>query len=341
MSGGIRVVYEYSNRLIDLGHQVTLVSAQSDDTETKHMKLFSWLLSFIARINPSLFEVSIDYYKIKAKLFRVPDLSEAYIPDSDVIIATAWQTAEWVNSYSLRKGRKFYLIQGYETWNGPEERVKSTYKMPLEKIVVSTYLKDLLKLIGEKCHGPIISGVNFDLFFNKDKRYNEHKRIGMLYHNSLIKGIPDGIKAFEIAKRAHPDIELVMFSTKKKGQNVPEYAEYHQNPSQDKLREIYCSLDLFLWPSLNEGGSLPPMEAMACKCAVVATNVGAIPDFIIPDKTALVSPPNHPEILARNIIRFIEDGHLLKRISIEGYNNIQEFTWDKAVNEFNKILVGH
>ncbi len=80
------------------------------------------------------------------------------------------------------------------------------------------------------------------------------------------------------------------------------------------------------------------MEAMACKCAVVATNVGAIPDYTIPGETALVSPPRKPEFLAENISYLLNDEDRLKRISDAGYRYIKQFTWEKATDEFERVL---
>jgi len=343
MSGGNRVVYEYSNKLISMGHKVQIVTGSRQSflfPRTKYGKIISDLIGFFGqKVNPSYFARPIDYLEVKARTLCVPDLSESYIPDSDVVIATAWETAEWVNSYGKKKGKKFYLVQQYEILYGPEERVNATYKMKLKKIVIATWLKDLLKdKFNEFSFGPITNGVDLGLFYNKNKKFNAPRRVGMLYHTFTWKGVADGIKAFEMAKTKHPGIELVMFSTREKGADVPGYVKFYHNPPQEKLRELYCSFDIFLAPSLSEGCQLPPMEAMACKCAVVATNVGGIPDYSIPGETALVSPPHDPESLGRNLIRLLEDGGLLERISIAGYEKIRNFTWDKAAHEFNKII---
>ena len=59
--------------------------------------------------------------------------------------------------------------------------------------------------------------------------------------------------------------------------------------SRIEIRNIYNSCDVFLSPSWAEGSQAPPMEAMACGCAVLATNVGGIPDYAIAGETAAVS----------------------------------------------------
>lgn len=84
---------------------------------------------------------------------------------------------------------------------------------------------------------------------------------------------------------------------------------------------------------------MPPMEAMACKFAGVTTNIGAVPDYTIPGKTALVSPTHCPESLAENIIELIENEKLRKQISENGYRHIvKNFTWSKAPDELEEVF---
>ena len=135
----------------------------------------------------------------------------------------------------------------------------------------------------------------------------------MPYRNLKWKGVNDGINAFEIVRKKYHDIQLVMFGPKL-GKDVPAYVEFHEKPSNNKLRAVYNSCDIFLFPSHSEGFGMPPMEAMACKCAVVATNVGAVPDYAIPGETALISPPRMTELLAKNVIKLVENKKLRMKI---------------------------
>ena len=160
----------------------------------------------------------------------------------------------------------------------------------------------------------------------------------MLYHSSPIKGVQDGLKAFEIARTIYPDIRLVMFGTRKPRSGLPQDVEFHENPPQEMLREIYGSCDIWLFTSRLEGCGLVPMEAMACQCALVTTNVGAIPDYAIPGETALVSPPGDPEALAKNLIRLLAGESELRRIAWAGYKHIRQFTWERSARQMEKLF---
>jgi len=204
----------------------------------------------------------------------------------------------------------------------------------LHKIVISSWLRDTAeRRFGQRVYGPLIHGVDLKQFYNDNKVYHLPRQIGMLYHDLEIKGLSDGVKAFEMAKQAFPDIQLVMFGRSKPDSRVPDYVEFYRCPTQAKLRDIYCSCDIWLCPSRMDGGPMHPQEAMACKCALVTTNVGAIADYTVLGETALVSPPGEPYALAQNLIRLLEDEEELRRISLAGYQKIREFTWERAAKQ--------
>ncbi|MBN2058690.1 MAG: glycosyltransferase family 4 protein [Candidatus Saganbacteria bacterium] len=344
--GGIRVIFEYANRLSEQGHQVICVCPfeQFPYPQNWAKRAELWLrekIYYPLKLRKSRPHRSkADWFPLKAELIEVPDLSAKNIPDADVVIATAWETAEWVNTYPGRCGTKFYFIQGYEIWAAPKERVDLTYKLPLKKITIASWLSDKMAELGEQVYAKIINGINLDLFYNNDKKYHQPRRIGLLYHGAVIKGVADGLKAFSLARQRFPDIQLVMFGVKRDEHRVPipAFAEFHEKPPQNKLRDIYSSLDIFLSPSWSEGCQLPPMEAMACKAAVVATNVGGIPDYAIAGRTALVSEPHAPEAMAKNIISLLENEEKLKDVSEAGYEYIKQFNWDNAARRLEEIL---
>lgn len=334
VAGGVRVIFELANHLQMKGHEVCIVCPLSKSVkETAKM----WFRNrFVFLFN----KPDMKWFELKAKLKFVPSPLEKFMPDADIIVATVWYSAEWVNCYSRRKGKKFYYVQSYEAWAGPRERVDATYKLPLTKIVVSSHLKNLLEIkFKENVAEIAINGVNFSQFYNEKKVFNKQKRIGMVYSSTALKGSIDGILAFKMAKEKYPDIKLVMYGNSFPGAEVPDDVEYYFNPPQDQLRKIYSSCDIWLFPSWYEGFGLPPMEAMACKCAVISTNVGGIADFTIPNQTALISPPSNPVALTNNIIKLLGNEGMLHAISYAGYEFIQQFTWENTAKKIEKIFL--
>jgi len=338
ISGGVKAVFEFANHLIDRCHDVNVVYPIT--LRPFCIKHWGALLANIIRKTIGIQKPNrhVEWFDLKANLIKVSTLSEKYRPDADIVVATWWETAYHVNSYNKNKGEKFYLVQHYEIWGGPKERVDQSYRLGLRNIVHSTWLKNILcNKLNAKIDALIPHAPDLDHFYPEAIRKNDHAiRLLMPHRRIKWKGVDDGIRAYGIVKQKHPDVQLVMFGPDS-AKNLPYPIEFHKKPSNSELRRIYNSCDIFIFPSHSEGFGMPPMEAMACKCAVVTTNVGAVPDYTIHRKTALVSPPHSPELLAKNIIELVENHQLRKRISEAGYKHIVEnFSWYKATKSLEQ-----
>lgn len=341
VSGGVKAVFEFANHLTFRGNNVTVVYPMLPmKAGGKKYRPGVMLGTGIGLIKNLKKGSSIDWFEVKAKVMRVPALKEKYIPPADIIVATWWETAYFVKDCRKDKGEKFYLVQHYEIWGGPKTDVDRSYRLGLRNIVNSNWLKLILeKEVHAKVEAIVFHAPDHEQFYAEDWRNcGDMIRILMSYRNIEWKGVADGVKAFEIVREKYPDIQLVMFGPAV-GKDIPLYAEFHKNPTTDALRGLYNSCDIFLFPSRVEGFGMPPMEAMACKCAVVTTNVGAVPDYTIAEETALVASPNSPDLLAEQLLRLVEDKQLRIKISEEGHKYIKKnFSWAKATEKLEEIF---
>lgn len=339
--GGFKVVYEYANRLSRRGHQITVVHGAFERVDTPFNEWPRRALYYLQ------YRLRGDYgprrwFKTdpSVSLRWVPTLIARHVPDADIVIATSWETAEWVNRYPATKGKKIYLLQGLETWLGSEGRVSATWKMPLEKIVIAGWLRQIADDFNERSV-LIPNGLDFEQFkMNVRSEDRNPKQLMMLYHTNDWKGSADGLRAIDIVKVEIPEICVSLFGVYGRPSGLPAWIEYQQNPPQSELRGLYNRAAIFLAPSWTEGWGLTPSEAMMCGAAVAATDIGGHREFAFHEKTALLSPPKNPEALAANIIRLIRDNELRIKIARQGNEYIQRFTWDKAVELFEAALIG-
>ena len=335
INGGVKVILEYADRLAKRGHKVSVVCPMPTFARKKIKGI---PIIYPKRIIMNFLKYKPDWIKITADIKYVPFYNEKYIPDGDIVVATAWQTAPYVREYSLKKGKKFYFFQHYERLFDDEcdDVDRFSYKLPLKKIVISSCLQQMMKEKFNEDSILILDSINHQTFYPTRRGYNKSLRICMLHHNNPWKGVQDGIRAYEIAKKEYPDIQLVLFGSRDKNVNIK--CEYYYKPSDGKLREIYNSCDIFLCPSWREGFGLPSVEAMACRCALVTADNGGCRDYAINGKTALVSPSKNPEALAENLKKLLDDSELLETIAENGYRYVKQFSWGKAVDKLERVF---
>lgn len=98
--------------------------------------------------------------------------------------------------------------------------------------------------------------------------------------------------------------------------------------SDDDLRALYSSCQVFVYPSLYEGFGLPLLEAMACGAAVVTSNVGSIVETV-GDAARLISPTD-PDDLAQAITALLDNPREREQHSLAVINHARNFSWQRT-----------
>jgi glycosyltransferase involved in cell wall biosynthesis len=100
--------------------------------------------------------------------------------------------------------------------------------------------------------------------------------------------------------------------------------------SDDDLRALYSSCQIFVYPSLYEGFGLPLLEAMACGAPVITSNTPAIIETV-GDAARLISPTD-PKDLAQAMMRLLQDAGEREQRSATGIQQAQKFSWEKTAS---------
>ena len=346
-AGGFKVTYEYGNYLAARGHQVNVVHGNLlyvdkplSSLRPKEMARAIWKY-FKLKITSGYRPDSWFTVGPTVNMMWAPSLAAKYVPDADVVIATAWETAEWALTYPAGKGRLFYLIQHLETWSGPEDRVMATWTAPLTKIVIAPWLQRIATDLGETSH-LIANGMDFSRFevvIPPEER--DPNQLLMLYHFVEWKGSKDGLAAFVLAKKSIPDLRIDLFGIDIAPPDLPEGVTYFHQPSPQLLKNLYNRASIFVSPAWAEGWALPPAEALTCGCALAVTDIGGHEAYARSEETALLSPIKDPVALAANIVRLVTDDELRLRLSRRGTELVHQFTWDRAGAAMEVLLLSN
>lgn len=162
------------------------------------------------------------------------------------------------------------------------------------------------------------------------------------------KNVDAIIRAFNLLKQkpAFKDLQLVLAGRPGwlYGQVV---SEFHRSPYQKDIVlrggvtdaervQLYQGARAFVYPSLFEGFGLPPLEAQACGCPVVASDRTSLPEIL--GQSALLVNPWKVEELAEAIEASIVDSKRRDSLIAAGLANVKRFSWQKTAEQVLRVL---
>jgi glycosyltransferase involved in cell wall biosynthesis len=161
-----------------------------------------------------------------------------------------------------------------------------------------------------------------------DRRY-ERKNILFVGKDWDRKGGPELMEAFKIVLQSHPDAHLTIVGCSPR-LNVPNCTVVGQVPLGEVSR-YYMNASVFCLPTKLEPFGSVFVEAQTYKLPVVATDVGAIPDFIIEGYNGHLVKPNHVEGIAEALSDLINNPEKCRTFGENGYRLMKgRYTWDKV-----------
>lgn len=98
--------------------------------------------------------------------------------------------------------------------------------------------------------------------------------------------------------------------------------------NDDELIGQYQGATAFVFPSLYEGFGIPPLEAQACGCPVLAANAASIPEVL--QASALYFDPMDTTHMAAAMERILADLPLRQSLRRRGLNNVARFSWEES-----------
>lgn len=99
----------------------------------------------------------------------------------------------------------------------------------------------------------------------------------------------------------------------------------------ENLPDLYRAADVFVYPSLYEGFGLPPLEAMACGCPVIASTRGSLGE-VIGDAAIIVEPENTAD-MAQRLEAVANDHRTRERLRDAGLRQARKFDWQRTAAE--------
>ncbi|MEY8210999.1 MAG: glycosyltransferase family 4 protein [Gammaproteobacteria bacterium] len=343
-NGGLRVIAIYADYLSRFGHDVTVVSP-GRPTPSFKQKIKSLITGKQWEGDKNFSDVyfkSLNITLLILEKFR--PIEEKDIPDADIVIATWWETANWVNEFSTEKGKKVYFMQDYgEVPGQPLDKIQKTWMLPFHIITISQWLMNLVSTHRKNDDQLtlVVNGVELSLFNAPIRDKQVCPTVGFLYTDAQQKGAELMVKSFLKAKETLPELRLVMFGSKDLPANLQGLPSviYHQKIPDEDVVNVYASCDVWLFGSEREGFGLPILEAMACRTPVIATNAGAAADLVASNSGVLLTSRSVDEMVAEILTIVSLDNTAWKNLSEGAYQTAVLYEWETAARKFEAALL--
>jgi glycosyltransferase involved in cell wall biosynthesis len=115
----------------------------------------------------------------------------------------------------------------------------------------------------------------------------------------------------------------------------------HFQPAVEEVAPWLRAMDIFVLPSLSEALSNSLMEAMACGCCAVASEVGGNPELVEHGRTGLLFPAGDSRALAAALESLIGSGALRHHLAEAGAAFIRDgFSSQAAARRMGRIYAG-
>ena len=103
-----------------------------------------------------------------------------------------------------------------------------------------------------------------------------------------------------------------------------------------QLRQYYAHATALAFPSLYEGFGLPALEAMACHCPVLTSNITALPEVC--GDAALYCDPYAVEDIAQKLVQLASDEELRQTLITKGRKRAAALTFDPCADQTSRII---
>jgi glycosyltransferase involved in cell wall biosynthesis len=152
------------------------------------------------------------------------------------------------------------------------------------------------------------------------------------------KGGPELVEAFAAIQQEFPEAQLTIVGCRPDIE-VANCEVVGQVPV-DQISKYYQAASVFCLPTRREPFGVVFVEALAHKLPLIGTDLGAIPDFIVPGKSGYLVPANDVTALAEALRAILKDPVASQEMGEYGYKLAQErYNWSTVGKIMRQVIV--
>lgn len=282
LSGGVRVIATLARELHARGHEVLVVAGPPLRPPVRD-RVRTLLKGASHKWWPD--PRKHHFVGLDVPITRVAGpVTDSDLPEADAVVATWWETAEWVARLSPSRGAKCYYVQHHEVHMAgqPADRVNATYRLPVHAFACSRWVQQQVAPHAGRELPIVPYGVDHAVFRAPERDKQPRPTVGFMYSDVAFKGVDTTLAAINQALARAPELRVVTFGSRPPSDSLPlpPGAAFEQSPAQPRIAELYAMCDAWLVGSRAEGFGLPMLEAMACRTPLITTRTGGALDLV-------------------------------------------------------------
>ncbi len=161
---------------------------------------------------------------------------------------------------------------------------------------------------------------------------NYHKNLGVLI-DAFNQMEDTNIFLYIVGELTNSSYSSLLHAKIKQNKKIKLLARIDDN----ELIKLYQSAFAFVYPSFYEGFGIPPLEAQACGCPVIASDQASLPEVL--QDSALYFDPYNTNDIKEKILFLLKNELEGKKLILKGNNNIERFSWKKSAEKLYEIIL--
>lgn len=320
ISGGSYVIFEHAIRLLEMGHDVSVVMESELSIE----------------------KTELDWHP-KSKILTWLTYNQAEQFEFDMVLATWWRT--FYELHRVQSKQYSYFVQSIESFFYPDDEkplrklVESTYTLNLPIITEATWIKKYLEKNFEASVHLVKNGIRKDIYAPDGVTVSPRipTRLRVLVEGPLNVPFKNVEKTLKLCLDSKADEIWLLTSSEVK--EVPGVHRIFSRVPITKTAEIYRSCDVIVKLSYVEGMFGPPLEMFHCGGTAITYDVTGHDEYIVNGVNALVAKRDDEAQVVRFLNSLKEDGALLARLKTAAMQTANEWDdWDESSRDFDKAL---
>lgn len=344
IGGGNRVILELANELVLDGIEVDVVYPMN--SKDQHTFIVSNKINFIEvgqQRNSRLYKL-INLFKTftylnknykETNIVLTDPLMSLFIP-----LIKKNKIHRFIQASDYNIFDDLYILKNIIFLKIYKQLTKLSYKLDVNYIFNSkfTYENFLKVSAREDVKLKLVHpAVNHMIFNNQNMRENNKMNVCLIARKHPMKGFLDFLEPFNSGQISGIDSVYVLSHD-----NLSEFDLSNvilvEPKSDEEIAHYMNKSHIFISTSWWEGFGLPPLEAMACGCAVVLSDAGGVDEYAIKSQNCLIYEPRNKNDLIRHVEYLIQHDDKRREIRKEAIVQAANFSWNHSKNQFLKVI---